>query len=162
MLRIHLDGKLCQKFSGGSAPWHPTYHPTSLLENLCKVILQKWIKTISKILKTADYLLFIKNNQNFIEFHNAQNSCRRQVVPKIFRGLRPLAPHRGAAPGPRWGLLPQTPAAARSARCVGLIRGANQLISLRSTNNPPTFSNLDPPLLRASIRIIGVQIHVYK
>ena len=35
---------------------------------------------------------------------------------KIFRGLRPLAPARGSAPGPRWGLRPQTPAGgARSA-----------------------------------------------
>ena len=54
--------------------------------------------------------------------------------------------HRGAAPGPAVGCEPHTPAAARSARCAGFPRGANQLVSLRSTNKPPTFSYLDPPL----------------
>ena len=36
--------------------------------------------------------------------------------PKNFPGgSAPLAPRRGSAPGPRWGLRPQTPAAAHSA-----------------------------------------------
>ena len=47
--------------------------------------------------------------------------CIAKIAPndlyfaKIFRGLRPLAPRRGFAPGPHWGLRPQTPAAAPSA-----------------------------------------------
>ncbi len=31
----------------------------------------------------------------------------RLILLKIFRGLRPPAPHRGSAPGPRWGLRPR-------------------------------------------------------
>ena len=35
-----------------------------------------------------------------------------------FRGALTPAPARGSAPGPRWGLCPQTPATARSAHLM--------------------------------------------
>ena len=53
--------------------------------------------------------------------------------PKNFRGLRPLVPAKGSAPGPRWGLRPQTPAAARYVRNTK----PDQCSSLRSRTEPP-------------------------
>ena len=59
-----------------------------------------------------------------------------------FPGAPPPSPPPGRCPWTPLGAAPPHPC-----RCSGLPRGANQLVSLRSTNNPPTFSNLDPPLL---------------
>ena len=57
-------------------------------------------------------------NINFVGPSIARIALRGTKTPIVFkkiRGLRPLAPARGTAPGPQWGLRPQTPAAAPSA-----------------------------------------------
>ena len=54
---------------------------------------------------------------------------------KIPGGFAPLTPHRGSAPGPRWGLRPQTPAVRRpSARHAS--RASLAKASLRSAISP--------------------------
>ena len=57
-------------------------------------------------------------------------------------GSAPLAPRRGSAPGPRWGLRPQTPTAraSRGARCARQTTNHRPLPTPGSTNLEGNFA----------------------
>ena len=89
-----------------------------LISNHHKLLLQYKTAIILQFLITQFAIILI--------FRIAKIASRPPLMLKILRGLRPLAPARGAAPGPRWGLRPQTPAS------LVLTASPHVKISLRS------------------------------
>src|SRR6218665_3888579 len=76
--------------------------PTSILRiDHCLQFLQ-----MSKILYIITNKLL---NYNKCSSETAQNKLNLYKNSFCFRGLRPLSPHQGSAPEPRWGRCPQTP-----------------------------------------------------